>query len=170
MSVLEIVKYPNKILKQKTKIVRGITAETKKLIKNMIETMKKNNGIGLAANQVGVSLRILTVALPDENKKITEAVLINPVIQKKSGRVFEEEGCLSFPGLYLKIKRAKYVKVNAVNERGKVITIEGEGLLIRVLQHEIDHLDGKTFIDRLPVLKKLKTIREINRRIKKGNW
>lgn len=170
MAFLEIVKYPNKILKKRTKIVRAITAETKKLIRDMIETMKKNNGIGLAANQVGVPLRIVIISIPDKEKKNNEIVLINPVIQKKSGKIYEEEGCLSFPGLYLKIKRANYVKVNAVNDRGKLITIEAEGLLSRALQHEIDHLDGKTFLDRLPILKRLSIIREIKRRIKKGNW
>jgi len=170
VAILEIVKYPDKILKTKTKPVKAITAEIKKLIKDMIETMKKNNGIGLAANQVGVPLRILVISYKDENKKDNDIVLINPVIQQKSGKIYEEEGCLSFPGLYLKIKRANYIKVKAVNDRGKQITIEGEGLISRVLQHEIDHLDGKTFLDRLSLLKKLKTIREIKRRIKKGNW
>ncbi len=170
MAVFEIVKYPNKILRKKTKIVKAITSDTKKLIRDMIETMKKNNGIGLAANQVGIPLRILVISSKDKNKKNNDIALINPVIEKKSGKIYEEEGCLSFPGIYLKIKRANYVKVKAVNDRGKIITIEADGLISRALQHEIDHLDGKTFLERLPLIKRLKTIREIKRRIKSGTW
>ncbi|MDI6641653.1 MAG: peptide deformylase [Elusimicrobiota bacterium] len=168
MSRLQIHKYPDKILKQKAKLVTGITAQAKKLIRDMIETMKSKNGIGLAATQVGVLKRIVVISVLDETKKIIEQAFINPVIISKKGKIYEEEGCLSFPGLYLKIKRAKYIKVKAINERGKEFELDCKDILSRVLQHEIDHLDGTTFVDRLPLFKRIKIRREINRRIKKG--
>lgn len=170
MAVLEIRKYPDPVLKTKTKVVRSITAETKTLIKNMIETMNAYNGIGLAANQVGIPLKIIVVSKRTESEKTNDTVFINPVTLAKRGKIFEEEGCLSLPGLSLNVKRTKYVKVKAINERGKVFIIEGEGLLSRVLQHEIDHLEGKVFIDRLSFFSKLKTLREIKRRKKTGTW
>ncbi|MBU2614172.1 MAG: peptide deformylase [Elusimicrobia bacterium] len=170
MAVLPIVKYPDPILKKKTKIIKSINAKTKKLIKDMSDTLKNAKGLGLAANQVGVPIKILIISIPDENKNQVELVLINPEITQKKDSCSQEEGCLSFPGLYLTIKRAKSVKIKAVDDKGQIIEFIGDGLLARVLQHEIDHLEGKQFIDRLSILSKLKVKSEIKRRIKAGTW
>ncbi|MEW6041963.1 MAG: peptide deformylase [Elusimicrobiota bacterium] len=169
-SVFEVLKYPSPVLLKKTKPLTEITAETIKIIKKMIETLKKANGIGLAANQVGIPLKILVISCPDKNNKKNEVVLINPCIIKKWGEICEEEGCLSFPGLYLKIKRSKGVRVKALTDKGEPVVIEGEDLISRVLQHEIDHLEGKIFISRLPFFKRLSVKRQIRKKIKKGEW
>src|SRR3989339_1226766 len=168
MAILPLVKYPDPILRKKAKTVKSINAQVKKLIGDMIETLKNAKGLGLAANQVGVSQKILVISAPDENKNSVELVLINPKIVTSQGKIAEDEGCLSFPGLWVKVKRAKKVKVKAVDERGQVIEIDGENLLSRVLQHEIDHLEGVQFIDRLPIFTKIKAKSEIKRRIKAG--
>jgi len=170
MAILPLVKYPDPILRKKAKTVKSINAQVKKLIGDMIETLKNAKGLGLAANQVGVSQKILVISAPDENKNSVELVLINPKIVTSQGKIAEDEGCLSFPGLWVKVKRAKKVKVKAVDERGQVIEIDGENLLSRVLQHEIDHLEGVQFIDRLPIFTKIKAKSEIKRRIKAGTW
>ncbi|MFH2069861.1 MAG: peptide deformylase [Elusimicrobiota bacterium] len=167
---MEIVKYPSPVLKKKCSPVLGITSETKGLIKNMVDMMRASNGLGLAANQIGHPVRILVISLPEKDGKPSELVLINPTILQKRGKIFEEEGCLSFPGFYTKIKRHKKVVVSAINERGKTVEIMVEDLLSRVIQHEIDHLNGISFVQRLPFLQRIKTLLDIHRRIKKGTW
>jgi len=163
MALLEIKKYPDPILKKKSYEVEKITNEIKKLIEDMAETMKKNNGVGIAAPQVGVLKRIIVIET--ENGIVP---FINPKIIKKSKeRETIEEGCLSFPGVFLKIKRPKEVEIEALNKEGK--KIKAKGLLARILQHEIDHLDGILLIDRLSFLEKIKfKIKyEFNRRFNK---
>jgi len=158
----EIIKYPNPILRKKCEEVEKITPEIKKLIDDMIETMKKNDGVGLAAPQVGELKRIIAVHLvkertSEEKVEVEPRVFINPKIVKKSKEdELEEEGCLSFPGLWLKIKRAKEVEVEALNEKGEKIHLKAQGLPARILQHEIDHLDGILFVDRINFWQKLK--------------
>ena len=158
----EIIKYPNPILRKKCEEVEKITPEIKKLIEDMIETMKKNDGVGLAAPQVGELKRIIAVHLvkertSEEKVEVEPRVFINPKIVKKSKEdELEEEGCLSFPGLWLKIKRAKEVEVEALNEKGEKIHLKAQGLPARILQHEIDHLDGILFVDRINFWQKLK--------------
>jgi len=154
MAILNIIKDGNPILRKKSKTVYGINSEIKKLINDMIETMYSANGIGLAANQVGVLLRIIVIDITPE--KTAPIVLINPEIIEKEGKLCEYEGCLSFPGLNLMIKRARFVKVKGLNDNCKPVEIEAEGLLSRVLQHEIDHLSGIVFIDRIPKKEKIK--------------
>jgi peptide deformylase len=154
MAVLEIKKYPDPILRKKCEKVKEITPEIKELAKDMIETMQKNEpeGIGLAAPQVGELKRIIVVQLGEE-----PAVFFNPKIIKKSReKEVMEEGCLSLPGLWLKIKRAKKVEVEAIDKNGKIIKIKTEGLPARVLQHEIDHINGILFIDRVGFFQRLK--------------
>ena len=165
MAMLQIIKYPNKILKTKTVPVHGLTSEVKKLISDMIETMYANGGIGLAANQVGKNLSI-AVCDVSQNKK-SPMVFINPVITEKKGKIIEEEGCLSFPNIILELKRASSIKVKALNNKGKPFAIEAEEILSRVIQHELEHLQGKAFIDNLPVIKRLMVCREINKNRKK---
>lgn len=151
MPVVEIIKYPNKILKKKCKPVKIINEEIRGIITDMLHTMLSKNAIGIAANQIGKSLRI--IALSTKNNSI---VLINPKIIKKKEKVIAEEGCLSFPGLFLKIKRYNYTIAEGLDENNKKTKIEATGLLSRALQHEIDHLNGVTFIDRLPLFKRIK--------------
>lgn len=151
MSVLEVLKFPHKALKTRASEVTQITAEDRKLVKSMIDTMYAENGVGLAANQVGV-LKRLFVASHDQVKG-SEQVYFNPKIFKKEGVVKEFEGCLSVPEFYEPVKRARKVWMRAMDLNGKDVEIKAEGLLSRIFQHEIDHLDGILFIDRLGLLK-----------------
>lgn len=155
MALLEIKKYPDKILKQKTSELSDIDAQTHTIIDDMIETMYVASGIGLAANQVGIPQRLCIIDLSSrESNKIPLIILINPVVVQKDGLVDAEEGCLSIPGYMTSIKRAEKVLVKGLNREGKPIEIEGEGLLARALQHEIDHLDGLLFIDRMSPIRR----------------
>jgi peptide deformylase len=155
MALLEIKKYPDKILKQKTAELSDIDAQTQNIIDDMIETMHGACGIGLAANQVGISQRLCVLDLSlRESNKIPLIVLINPVVFQKDGLADAEEGCLSIPGYMTSIKRAEKVLVKGLNREGKPIEIEGDGLLARALQHEIDHLDGFLFIDRMSPIRR----------------
>ncbi len=155
MAMLEIKKYPDKILKQKTSEVTDVDARTQNIIDDMIETMHGAYGIGLAANQVGIAQRLCVIDLSlRESNKIPLIVLVNPVIAEKEGMVDAEEGCLSIPGYMTSIKRPEKVLVKALNREGKPIEIEGDGLLARALQHEIDHLEGFLFIDRMSPIRR----------------
>lgn len=155
MAVLEIKKYPEKILKEKTLPLTTLDDNTQRLIDNMIETMYAANGIGLAANQVGVPKRlcVVDVSSVDEEKRPL-MVLINPVIIEKEGNEKAEEGCLSLPGYLTMINRAEKVCVQGLDRNGNLIEIEGTGMLSRALQHEIDHLDGLLIIDRISPIKR----------------
>ena len=145
MAILKVLTYPNKILKTRAMEVQGITSDYKKLIADMIDTMYAENGVGLAANQIGVLKRIF-VASPDQVKG-NEQVYFNPKIIKKEGGIKEFEGCLSVPEYYEPVKRAKKVWMTAMNLEGETVEVTGEGLLSRIFQHEIDHLDGILFTD-----------------------
>ncbi len=143
MAELKIVEYPNPILlKKAVPVLNAKKASIKKLVADMLETMEKNNGVGLAAPQVGKSIRLCVIRVEDMTY-----ILINPRVTYKSYlKEVCEEGCLSFPGKFIPVKRHKKVRVKAQNEQGEEITIKAEGLLSRALQHEIDHLDGNLFI------------------------
>lgn len=146
MAVLPIRIIPDPILRQKTKKISSIDASVRKLIADMQETLHAEDGrAGLAAPQVGVSLRLTVIGLPDEE----DIILINPEIVKMKGEQVVNEGCLSIPGYYGELCRAKQVTVKAVGPDGKEIRIKGEDFLAQALQHEIDHLDGILYIDRL---------------------
>lgn len=152
MAILEIKKYPEPTLRKKSEEVKEITQEIKKLCQDMVETLKTVKGTGLAAGQVGELKRIIAV----QTEK-TPVVFINPKIIKKSKKTeVTEEGCLSFPGLWLKIKRSKEVAVETLDIKGKEIKVNAAGISARVLQHEIDHLDGILIIDRIPFWQRLK--------------
>jgi len=145
MALLEIRKYPDLILKKKCKMVKETTEEIKNLGRDMVETMIENQGIGLAASQVGELKRVIVT----QTEKGSE-IFINPKIIKKSKETeVLEEGCLSLPGLFLKIKRAKEVEVKALDSEGRGIKMKAKGLSARVIQHEIDHLDGILIIDKI---------------------
>jgi len=154
MAVLEIKKYPEKILKQKTSPLKNIDAAVQHLIDDMIETMCAARGVGLAANQVGALQKLCVIDLRSKETKMPLIVLINPLIVEKEGVVDAEEACLSVPGYMTTLKRAEKVLVRGIDREGREIEIEGEGLLARALQHEIDHLEGILFIDRLSPIKR----------------
>ncbi len=156
--ILEIKKYPNPILKKRTEKVKEITPEIKELIFNMKETLRAEKGIGLAAPQVGISKKVIII-----NAGQDYAAFINPrTINKSFKKVKGEEGCLSFPKLWLEIKRHKEIRVKALNEDGKEILLKAEGFSARVFQHEIDHLNGVLFFQRLPFLQKWQVKRKLN--------
>jgi len=154
MALLEIRKYPEKILKQKTSHVEAIDGDLQRLIDDMVETMYAARGIGLAANQVGVLKRLCVIDTSGREEKSELVVLINPVIAEKEGTEESDEGCLSIPGYLPVIKRAAKVTVKCLNREGKSIQLEATGLLARALQHEIDHLDGLLIIDRISPIKR----------------
>jgi peptide deformylase len=169
MTKLQIRKYGDPVLRKKCKPVTEINEETYKLIRDMLETLYDAPGIGLAANQVGAPVKICVIDMKPEGRR-QPLILINPSIISRKGKAHEEEGCLSFPGLSAKVRRAGEVRVEAVNERGLPIVVEGRETMARCLQHEIDHLEGKVFLDYLPFLQKLKVQREIKKRKKEGTW
>lgn len=146
MAILPILKYPDQGLKEKTVEIQNTNDPlVQELILDMLETMKVNNGMGLAANQVGSPLRLCVIKFERKNY-----ILINPrVISRSWKKEIEEEGCLSFPGQFIPVKRAWRVKISALDKMGKKVTLEAEGLLARAFQHEIDHLDGILFIERV---------------------
>ena len=144
MSLLVIRKIGDPVLRTQTKEVKKITQKTKELINGMKKTMEINDGIGLAAPQVGISQRIIVLNVAE--KMIT---MINPEIIEQKGNEIGEEGCLSIPEQRGLVKRAKKIKVQGLNLRGKSRIIEADGLLARAFQHEIDHLNGILFVDKL---------------------
>jgi peptide deformylase len=160
MAVLKVRKYGDPVLRRRAAEIREVTPELAETIADMIETMYDEAGIGLAAPQVGISLRLMVIG-HDEGRE--PRVLVNPVITRRGGQVTAEEGCLSIPGVFAQVTRAEWVDVEAKDVDGGPVKVHGRGLLARVLQHEIDHLDGVLFIDHLdPVARD-----RIKRRIKK---
>ncbi|MBA7498389.1 Peptide deformylase 1 [subsurface metagenome] len=145
MAILEIKEYGDPVLREKALPVKEITPEILNLIKDLAETMYTASGVGLAALQVGIPKRIILV----DGEEDGLIVLINPMIIKSEGEVVAEEGCLSVPDIYSQVKRSSKVTIKALNENGDPIEITKEGLTARALQHEIDHLDGILFIDRI---------------------
>ena len=162
MAVLRITKYPEEVLKTKSKKISGWSKELERLVVDMFETMYAVSGVGLAANQVGIPIRLAVIDVRP-NGRSKKVVLINPKILKSDGKAEDPEGCLSLPGIFKKVSRSAKVTALAYNEKGVPWEIKGTGLLARALQHEIDHLDGKVFIERLPMLAKIQAQKEIKR-------
>ncbi len=152
MAILDIVTFPEPSLRLKSKQVTKFDTDLQILIDNMFETMRAAPGVGLAAPQIGESLRLVVVEYTedeDENAKPKKYVLVNPEIVKRSEEMITDiEGCLSLPGLAGRVERHEAVTVKAKNRFGKPLKIEAEGWLARIFQHEIDHLDGVLYIDR----------------------
>jgi peptide deformylase len=166
MAVLEVVKYPDPILREDTKIVDEVDDGIRELVRDMTDTMYALNGAGIAAIQVGRLERIFIldgkVAGGDEDSP--PVVCINPeVVEAGKGIEVAEEGCLSFPGVFVDIKRPKWAKVRATNLDGETFEIEGDGLLGRALQHEHDHLTGKLMVDLVGMVKKEMIKRKMKR-------
>jgi len=145
MAVLQLRVYPDPVLRQKAKRVRKIDGSILKLIDDMVQTMYDIGGVGLAAPQVGISLRVAVIEIPGEET----IVLVNPGIVRRSGERGVTEGCLRVPGYRGDIKRSQKVTVKALDRNGKEFRIKGEGLLAEALEHEIDHLNGALYIDHL---------------------
>lgn len=146
---LKIVQYPHPTLRHKSKPVQRVDAEFVRIVREMFDLMYAAKGIGLAANQVDLPLRVFVVNTSGELGKGEELVFINPVLSRPKGNDEAEEGCLSLPELYAKVMRPKQITVNAYNLQGQEIQATLDGMLSRVVQHETDHLDGVLFIDRL---------------------
>ena len=139
-------RYGDPILRLLAAPVAAVTPEIKTLIKDMAETMWHQVGIGLAAPQIGVSLRIFVM---DDGKRGARAI-VNPVVTERGGVVKEEEGCLSLPGIFAEVERNKSLRIEGLDGEGQPISFEAQGLQAKIIQHELDHLDGVLFIDRLP--------------------
>ena len=152
--VLEIRKYPDPILSKKAERVEKIDQDIQKLIGDMIETLYAAPGVGLAAPQVRRSIRLIVFDPSVRNEEGKLTVLINPEIIEKDGEAIMKEGCLSVPGLEAEIKRAENVKVTGLDKNGNAVTIDAKGFLARVIQHEIDHLDGILLLDRIGFIKR----------------
>ncbi len=177
---LEVLKFPDPRLRRKAKPVASVTAELKSLVKNMLETMYEFKGIGLAATQVGQEVRLLVMdTRPKENGRYktedyTElelqvqqpVIIFNPEVIAKEGETTFDEGCLSVPGYFETVTRYDYIEVKGLNEDGEEIVIKTDGLLSICLQHEMDHLEGKLFIDRLSLIR----ANRLKNKIKKNGY
>ena len=150
MAIKRILKYGEQPLRERSKEVTKVSKKIQDLVQDMLDTMYSANGVGLAAPQIGINLRIFVIDVSAENEPMNPRVFINPKIIKKSGSVCSQEGCLSFPEVYTEVKRAEYVMVKAIDLKGRSFVLEaGEGtLLARAIQHEFDHLEGVLFVDR----------------------
>lgn len=168
--ILKIVKYPEPVLSQPGEPVTEFNDELRKFVADMFETMYAASGIGLAAPQVGVSRRVTVIDLSLGKDPAQKLVLINPEIIASEGRQYEEEGCLSFPEIREKVPRSFKTRVRAQDENGKWFEMDGEELLSRAFQHEIDHLDGTLFIFRMSALKRDMVLRRIRKLQREGNW
>ena len=160
MAVLSVRKYGDPVLRRRAQPVREVTPEIRRLAEDMIETMYDEAGIGLAAPQIGASIRLMIVG--DERGRNPRA-LVNPVITEQGGSITAEEGCLSIPGIFADVTRAEWVKIEGNDLDGAPVAIHAKGFHARVFQHEMDHLDGILFIDRLDAV----TRDRIKRKIKK---
>ncbi len=154
MTAIPVHILPDPVLRQKAKRVRIIGGSIQKLIGDMIETMRAVSGVGLAAPQVGVPLRVIVIGMPEG--EVT--VLINPEVVRRKGERLVDEGCLSVPGYLGEIKRAESITVKGRDRNGKEIRVKADGLLAQVLEHEIDHLNGVLYVDHLESRDKLRKI------------
>ena len=168
--VHEVVKWPAPVLARKGAAVTEFGPELKTLVEEMFESMYAAQGIGLAAPQIAISQRIAVVDLSFNKEAKDKIALINPEIVEMTGKQLEEEGCLSLPDIREKVQRAMHVKVRAQNVAGEWFEVQGDELLARALQHEIDHLDGVLFIDRISRLKRELVMRKMKKLIKNGEW
>jgi peptide deformylase len=168
--ILKIVKYPEPVLSQPGEPVTEFDDDLRKLVADMFETTYAAQGVGLAAPQVGVSKRLTVIDVSLGKDPKDKLVLINPEIISSEGRLYDEEGCLSFPDIREKVVRAAKVRIRAQDEYGKWFEMDGEELLSRAFQHEIDHLDGILFIFRMSPLKRNLNLRKIRKMQAEGTW
>lgn len=154
MALLPIVKYPDPRLKQRALPVEVVNNDIRRLVDDMAETMYAAPGVGLAANQVGVLLRVFVIDISSDEEPSELRTFINPELVETTGTQVWEEGCLSFPGVTEEIRRAERVRVRALDREGKPFELEAEGLLAVAIQHETDHLNGVVMLDKLSAVKK----------------
>lgn len=159
---MQIVSYPHPTLRHKSRPIKRVNAELRQLVRKMFELMYEARGVGLAANQVDLPLRLFIVNLEAKAGAGDEIVFINPVISRAKGLEEKEEGCLSLPELYGPVKRPKQVRINAYGLDGQEIQADLTGLLARVVQHELDHLDGVLFVDRMSETHRLEILDELD--------
>jgi peptide deformylase len=165
-----ILKYGDDILHQPARPVQAITADVAQLIDDLIETMYAAPGVGLAATQIGVPLRVFVVDVSIGRDPNGLIVMVNPEFVERDGMQLEEEGCLSVPGFNATVVRPERVVVKGLDRNGAEHSREGTGLLARAFQHEIDHLDGTLFVDRLRGIKRDMIVRKIRKLARSGKW
>ncbi len=165
-----IVKYGEAPLHRRAEAVHNITAEIAALARDMVETMYAAPGIGLAAPQVGVPIRLVVIDLSLGHDPSGLITLLNPEFVEREGMQLEEEGCLSVPGFNATVARPERAAIKGVDLDGHERTYSGEGLLARAFQHELDHLDGRVFVDRLRGIKRDLIVRRIKKQIRSGRW
>ncbi len=170
MAVRDIVIYPEEVLATRGERVEEITPEIRELVADMVETMYAAPGVGLAAQQVGVALQVAVVDVTSGEEPDQLLVLINPEITAREGSQVDEEGCLSFPGITEMLERPMKVTLRAQDLEGEEFEVEGEGFLARAFCHEIDHLNGVLFIDRMSSLKRQFVRRKIRKAVRAGEW
>jgi peptide deformylase len=170
MALREIVIYPHEVLETRADEVAEIDTGVRQLVSDMVETMHAAPGVGLAANQVGVTRRVAVVDLSVGKDPSQLLVLINPRVLSVDGSQTEEEGCLSIPGITEMVQRPAVAEVEALNLDGKKYRIRGQDLMARALLHEIDHLDGILFLERLSPLKRRIIRKRIQKLIRTGEW
>jgi peptide deformylase len=166
MALLHVLRYPDPRLHKVAAKVTRVDDEVRKLIKDMTETMYAAPGIGLAATQVDVHKRIIVIDISDTRDQLQ--VFINPEISAASGEVEWEEGCLSVPGIYEKVQRAQRIKVQALNAAGERFTLEAEDLLAVCIQHEVEHLEGKVFVEHLSRLKQQRVLAKLRKQLRQA--
>ncbi len=164
MAIREILEYPDPRLRKPARKVEVVDEPIRQLVADMLETMYAEKGIGLAATQINEQLDVLVMDLSEERNE--PICLINAEILEESGHQEHEEGCLSVPGIYAKVRRAEHIRVRALNEQGETVEMEADGLLAVCIQHEMDHLRGKVFVDYLSPLKQKMVLKKMEKRHK----
>lgn len=165
-----ILRYPSPVLHQKAVDVPAVTPEVVTLIDDLVQTMHGASGVGLAAPQVGLAQRVFVIDLSVGRSPGDLIALVNPTFVRRDGMQLEEEGCLSVPGFHATVARPLHVVIRGLDRGGQERTIEAHGLLARALQHEMDHLDGILFIDRLKPVQRRLIVRRIDRLRQRGQW
>ena len=166
--ILDVLKFPDPVLRRPARPVEAVTGETAALMQDMLETMYAAPGIGLAAPQVGVSVRVIVLDVDPEDRGANVLKLANPVVRATEGEVVVEEGCLSVVDFTAEVSRAERVVVSGYDENAEEVEVDADGLLAVALQHEIDHLDGKLFIDRISRLKRDIYLRKLKKSVRTG--
>ena len=166
--ILDVLKFPDPVLRRPARPVEAVTGETATLMQDMLETMYAAPGIGLAAPQVGVSVRVIVLDVDPEDRGVNVLKLANPVVRAAEGEVVVEEGCLSVVDFTAEVSRAERVVVSGYDENAEEVEVDADGLLAVALQHEIDHLDGKLFIDRISRLKRDIYLRKLKKSVRTG--
>jgi peptide deformylase len=165
-----ILRYPAPVLHQKAVEVPGVTPAVVTLIDDLVQTMHGASGVGLAAPQIGLSERVFVIDLSVGRTPGDLIALVNPTFVRRDGMQLEEEGCLSVPGFHATVARPLHAVIRGLDRNGQERTIEAHGLLARALQHEMDHLDGILFIDRLKPVQRRLILRRIDRLRQRGQW